>query len=278
MADIDYLLIGHVTADIVTGGRLLGGTVSYATPIIRAFGHSVGLLTSVSYAEPLLETLIPQATLLVKSAQHTTTFENIYQPQGRIQYVHQTADNLTHDLIPNGWLSTPLVHIAPLVDEVPTTIIDSFPNAFVMCTPQGYMRQWGGDRRVHFKRWLDEAFLKRLDLLVLSKQDIEAAPELEQSFASIAKRVVVTDGNKGGVYYLNGESYAYGAYPVEETDPTGAGDVFAASLLSSLPLLKHDIHAAIRVAARLAAISVTRKGADPEFSADDIQLALRDAQ
>jgi hypothetical protein len=55
---VDYLLIGHVTADLQEdGGRLLGGTVSFAALVAKAFGIKVGILTSARAGEPLLASL-----------------------------------------------------------------------------------------------------------------------------------------------------------------------------------------------------------------------------
>ena len=74
MPNIDYLLIGHLTADIVKDGRLLGGTVSYAAPIAHLFGHRVGLLSSAAVGENLHEPLLDVADVSLRLAKATTTF------------------------------------------------------------------------------------------------------------------------------------------------------------------------------------------------------------
>ena len=54
----DYLLIGHMTADLTPEGkRRLGGTVSYAARTAHAFGLRVRLLSSAAQGEPLLDEL-----------------------------------------------------------------------------------------------------------------------------------------------------------------------------------------------------------------------------
>jgi len=147
-----------------------------------------------------------------------------------------------------------------------------------LLTPQGYLREWGDDGKVHFKRWLDQDMLAHVDILILSTYDIAAAPELEQEFAQACEWVIVTDGDKGGTCYHRGIPSTYAAFPAVELEPTGAGDVFAASLLASLMQLKNDIPTALKVAARLSAISVTRRGAWQEFSTEEIHDALYLAQ
>lgn len=275
---IDCLLIGHGTADLRDGGRVLGGTVSYAAPIVQRFGHKVGILTSAAKDEPLLEPLHTHAELTIIPAEKTTTFENIYTPSGRVQVLHGVASSLKLEMLPASWREAKLVHLAPLVNDVDFAFANAFPNATVLVTPQGYMRQWGDDGHVHFKPFLDKTFLGQIDILVLSKQDIAAAPELEYEFPKYTKHVVVTDGERGGNYYHNGEVYHYDSYPVTEVDPTGAGDAFAASLLSSLPLLNYDMRAALKVAAKLAALAVTVVGASLAFTAEDIEEAIREAK
>jgi sugar/nucleoside kinase (ribokinase family) len=275
---IDTLLIGHSTADLVKGGRVLGGTVSYAAPIVHRFGHQVGILTSAAKDEPLLEPLRSFAELSIVSAEKTTTFENIYSPSGRVQVVHGVASPLRYESLPESWRDAKLVHLAPLVNEVDFEFAKAFPDATVLLTPQGYMRQWGEDGHVHFKTFLDKDVLGQIDILVLSKQDIAAEPDLEYEFPKYTEHVIVTDGENGGNYYHKGSVHHYDPYPVTEIDPTGAGDVFAASLLSSLPLLDYNMHAALKVAAKLAALAVTVLGASPAFTAEDVQRAIEEAK
>ena len=276
---IDYLLIGHVTADIVKEGRLLGGTVSYAAPIASLFGHTVGVLTSVASGDPLLDQL-DFGEIHMHLAKETTTFENIYQDGKRTQYVHGVAGKLTYDMLrpDSRWLDAPLVHLAPLVGEVDMSIAEKFPDATVLLTPQGNLRQWGDDKQVHFKRWFDKDVLSHIDIVIFSKADIAAAPDLEYEFARATEHVIVTNGVHGGTYYHNGTPTNYDAISVNEVEPTGAGDVFAASLLSSLPKVNHDMQAALKVAAQLAGLSVTRLGTRDTISAEEVQQALHKAQ
>ena len=70
---------------------------------------------------------------------------------------------------------------------------------------------------------------------------------------------------------------AYDTPQVNLVHPTGAGDVFAASLLASLHLLDH-MQAAIQTAAYLAAISVTRVGLDSAPTPEEVEQALAQIQ
>ena len=41
---IDYLIIGHLTRDLLPNGTRLGGTAAYAALTARALGHACGYL------------------------------------------------------------------------------------------------------------------------------------------------------------------------------------------------------------------------------------------
>jgi hypothetical protein len=274
----DYVLIGHITADLMPDGtHLPGGTASYAAPVAKTFGHRAALLTSAACDETLLRPLAAVADIALRISDVTTTFENRYTPEGRKQRVHSVADPLTPDWVPSGWLNAPLVHLAPLINEVDPALAQHFPNATIMLTPQGYLRRTDDSGQVHFKRWLNHAMLQAIDILVLSKEDIAGAPELEDEFAHAVMHCIVTGGENGGTYYHNGNAQTYEAIEVNETDPTGAGDVFAASLLASLPLLNNNFSQAVDVARRLSAQSTTQRGSG-HLTEADVQQALAAAR
>ncbi|MEL6307122.1 MAG: PfkB family carbohydrate kinase [Chloroflexota bacterium] len=274
---MDYLLIGPVTADRVHGERLLGGTVSYAAPVVSRIGHTVRIVTSIAQNEPLIAPILPYCELHNVPSPYTTTFENRYIDGYRQQILHHVGHTVTANDLPTGWQNAKLVHLAPLANDVDRAIVDAFTDATIMLTPQGYMRQWDEAGNVTFKQFNDPMLLSKIDILVLSRDDIAQAPELEKQYSEQVRHLVVTDGLNGGYYYHNGTVHHYRAYPAEETDPTGAGDVFAASLLASLPLLKNDMHKALTVASQLAACAVTVKGVmtDPPI---DIPTLIREAQ
>lgn len=274
----DYLLIGHATADLTPNGRILGGTVSYAARVVRAFGLTTGVLTSAAPDELLLEELRPYADeMVVLPAESISTFENIYSSSGRIQYLRTVAAKITPNDIPVAWLNAPLVHLAPLTDEVDPQIAHRFKNSTVMLTLQGWLRRWDADGRVRFKRWFDPEVLKDIQIVVFSEEDIAEAPELEAEFAGAVEHLFVTRAEKGGTYYHNGVPTHFSTPQVELVHPTGAGDVFAASLLCALHVLKNDIKAATQVAACLASISVTRVGLASAPTSEEVQKMLKEA-
>ena len=273
---IDYLLIGHMTVDLVPGGRMLGGTISYAAPTYAAFGHSVGIVTSAAHNEPLLRQLKPFGKLAVVPSDESLTYENVYNDHGRQQFVRATARSLRYVDIPVGWAGAPYVHLGPLAAEInPRELAKNLPEATIMLTLQGMMRRWEADGMVKFRRWFDRAALERIDIIVYSEEDIVEYPQLTDEMRRICKHLVVTNGRNGGTYCHDGVAMHYDSIPVMPRDLTGAGDVFAASLLGALPWLNHDVAQAAQLAGKLAAYSVTRSGLDSAPTAAEIEAELR---
>jgi sugar/nucleoside kinase (ribokinase family) len=237
----------------------------------------VGIVTSTAVDEPLLEALAPYAEIVSIPAEQTTTFENIYEPGGRKQYVRGIAAPISARDIPAHFLRAPLVHLAPIIGEGDPQIAHMFRNATVLLTLQGWLRRVEADGRVRFKRWFDPYALRSIDIVVFSEEDIVEAPDMEQAFAQSVSNLFVTRAERGGTYYRNGEPNSYGTPQVEVINPTGAGDVFAAALLASLPALNQDFFAATKVAAHLGAISVTRFALEGAPTPQEAQAALQEA-
>ncbi len=254
----DLLLIGHVTADLNPQGRVLGGTVSYAARIAQAFGLRPAIVTSADPSDPLVKSLAASIPLEVVPAPQTTTFENVYIGARRIQTLHGRARSLSLEDVPHAWRTAGLVHLAPLVDELSDDLYGAF-RAPVMLTPQGLMRQWDATGRVTFKRWFEPQLLRHVALAVFSQQDIEGDASLVEAFRQVVV-TVVTDGAAGGVVYRGSSFLTYSAYPAEEVDPTGAGDVFATSLLVAQYFLKLPLEEALALAAQVAALTVQHAG------------------
>ncbi len=275
---IDYLLIGHMTADLTPNGRIAGGTVTYAARTAAAFGLRVGLLTSAAEGEPLFPEVTRYAQVMSMPAEQTTTYENIYEPGGRVQYVRGVAAPIGADALPPAFRAAPLVHLAPIAGEVDPQIAHEFQDSTVLLTLQGWLRRWDADGRVHFRRWFDPDVLKSIDIVVFSEEDIIEAPDMEAAFAGAVKHLFVTRAERGGTYYRDGVPLDYTTPPVELVNPTGAGDVFAASLLASLPAVNHDFVAAAKVAARLGAICVTRFGINGTPTQAEVEQALEEAR
>ncbi|MBB4687279.1 ribokinase [Amycolatopsis jiangsuensis] len=78
------------------------------------------------------------------------------------------------------------------------------------------------------------------------------------------RAAVVTRGAAGAVVVEDGKSTTVESPRVEAVDTTGAGDAFAGALAASLAR-GADLVEAARLAVRVAAVSVTRHGAQPSY-------------
>ncbi len=274
--EIDILLIGHMTVDLAPGGRMLGGTVSYAAPTYATFGHRAGIVTSAAANEPLVDQLRSHAKVVVVPSEQSLTYENVYSEGGRQQYVRATASAIAYSDVPLAWRSAPYVHLGPLAAEInPRELARAFPDATVMLTMQGLMRRWDGGGKVKFKPWFDEDALKQIDIVVYSEEDVHQFPQLTAKMRRACKHLIVTNGRHGGTYYFEGVAMHYESIAVDPCDLTGAGDVFAASLLGALSALSGDVASAVRLAGRLAAYSVTRAGLNSAPTAAEIAMELK---
>lgn len=255
---IDYLIIGHLTVDLTPQGPRLGGTVSYSGLTARALGLRVGIVTSWADEIPLG----PLSAIPIASypAEHSTTFQNNYTPHGREQTIVHTAPTLDLYQVPEVWRNAPIVHLAPVAQEVEPTLARSFPSALIGVTPQGWMRSWDQEGRVRIAEWPEADFvLSRSGAAVMSIEDVGFDEDRVEEMAASCRVLAVTEADQGARLYWNGDVRRFRPPQVREVDPTGAGDIFAAAFFSRLYVTR-DPWEATRFATHLSAMSVTRPG------------------
>ena len=257
-APIDYLVIGHLTVDLTPNGPSLGGSVAYAALTARAMGLRVGIVTTWGNEIPL--TALDGIPTVAANAEHSTTFENIYTPAGRIQYIRHVAPKINFASIPEHWRHASIVHLAPVAQEVDALLPAAFRPALTGITPQGWLRAWGANGLVHPCAWSQsEAALSSATVTVLGLEDIGGDEVLIEQMAQTAPLLVVTEGVAGSRVFWRGDSRRFRPPQVTEVDATGAGDIYATAFFIRLSQTRDPWEAA-RFATRMAAISVTRPG------------------
>lgn len=269
---VDYLAIGHVAHDLTPEGYRLGGTAAYSALTAQALGLRVGIVTSHG-PETSLEDLgdIPVHSL---PSPQSTTFENIYTKNGRIQYLRAQATRLDLSHVPEIWRRASIIHLGPIADEVNATLPQGFSPSLLGLTPQGWMRQWDSEGRVSRREWPNaDAALARADAVVISREDVNGDDELIERMAHQTRLLVVTESAAGSVLYWNGDRRRFRAPVVTEVDATGAGDVFAAAFFYRL-LNTRDPWEATRFATMLASCSVTRVGLEGIASKGEVAVCL----
>ncbi|MEC4005102.1 carbohydrate kinase [Flavobacterium sp. SUN052] len=88
------------------------------------------------------------------------------------------------------------------------------------------------------------------------------------------KTICVTKGKDGAVLYSNNQFYSNNGIEVKVADTIGAGDSFLAALLSKV-LYTNDYSYAVEFGCIVGALVASHKGANPEISADAINLFLK---
>lgn len=259
MEQIDYLVIGHISCDITPTGWLVGGTAAYSGRTAQALGCRTAVLTSTAVDYEGVHQL-PGLTICQVAAEATTTFENVYTPGGRQQTIHALAERLTAEHVPAGWQRAKVVQLAPIANEVAPEMIHLFSNSIVGLTPQGWLRRWDENGRVYATEWpAASAVLPLAAAVILSQEDLLDDAMLDQ-YRQWSKLLVLTQGDRGCIVFNGDDVRRVPAFPVEEVEPTGAGDIFAAAFLLRLYQTAGNPWEAARFANYAAAQSVTQVG------------------
>ena len=139
------------------------------------------------------------------------------------------------------------------------------------------------NRRAHLSRL--SRMIAMADIVKISDEDVmwmtgrnEYAGLAKKWLKSGAKIVVVTKGGAGVEAYTKDFSIAQKAVKVKVADTVGAGDTFTAGLLAALTrarlldkkklatISQDNLAAALAFAAKAAAVTVSRPGADPPWA------------
>ncbi|HSM25916.1 MAG TPA: PfkB family carbohydrate kinase [Anaerolineaceae bacterium] len=269
---IDYLIVGHITQDVVPDGYVPGGTASYSSLTAHAFGLRVGILTS--YAQDVILPDLKDIQIVSTISENSTVFDNKYTKEGRVQKILSRAEILHPNQVPQTWANPKIVHIGPIADEVDPSFIKSFPNSFVGVTPQGWYRTWDTQGKVSFTNFIEARhYLQYADAVILSIEDLQNNESIIADLVYGIKVLVITEGSYGARVYWNGDVRTFRAPEKEESDATGAGDIFAAAFFIRMAHTK-DPWTSARFATHIAANSVTRKAMDSPPKDEEIQKNL----
>ncbi len=270
----DYLVVGHIARDNTPQGPLLGGTCSYAALTAHRLGQRVAMVTSAGPDIPSLDVLEGVQMELLPHP-HSTTFENIYEGGVRHQKWLAAARSLQLEDIPPAWRRAPIVHLAPLNQEMHPSLCAEFPHSMVGVTMQGWLR--GRDARhnvVYRPHAALEKWLPHAEVLILSLNDLFGDQKMLEKYLSLVKVGVETLGPDGCRLFVGGRVTHVPVQKQPEADPTGAGDIFAAAFFTHYHQTGDPLQAA-QFANACASLSVGKVGLDgvPDRSAVEAQMA-----
>lgn len=293
----DYLLVGHITADLLDNGSVtLGGTALYSGLAAANMGANVAILTRGRFGGeiagmqvPGLEEYADRIQVIVQDADVPTTFTNHYIGSRRTQQIKHWAGQIDMRGLPPHWRNAKIVHLGPVADEINPRGITGLTTGFLGVTPQGWMRQWPKDRggAVHlFPLRLPVDLVNRLDCAIVSDEEIFNARELIEAVGE-RRMSVVTRGPAGAtIYHSLGKGaemqpgfkrYRTVEVPgidIKAKSLTGAGDVFAAAFFMKAAEKSSSALDAGEYANVVAALSLRELGAGVVPTAKEVNAVL----
>lgn len=238
MAAPDFVAVGHVTLDRFAGTTRPGGAALYAGIAAHRLGLTVGLLTSHGDDFPL-EAIPSRIEVVSVPATATTVFEIGAAAGGRALRARATARPLGVADVPPDWHDAPLVLLAPVLDEVDPALAAWFDDSTVGAAAQGWLRGLGPEGRVVPAAWDPSVrLLAGFQALFLSREDVAGAEEAAARWFQWVPVGALTCDRDGALLFVSGQRYEVPPRPAREVDPTGAGDVFAATFM--IEHARHD--------------------------------------
>jgi sugar/nucleoside kinase (ribokinase family) len=227
----DLVAVGHVTLDETSRGVQPGGAAYYAAITAYRLGLQVALLTSFADDFPR-EVFPPGLEVAVVPAARTTRYGLTTSAGGRRLKLRARAADLGATSLPPAWREPGLAVVCPVAGEVVGRLAASFEDTAVAVLPQGWMRGFGRDGTVSQQRWPGAAaILPHVQVVVVSDEDLEGSDDDAVAWFQQVPLGALTRGEAGATLYVNGEPYHLAPDTVTVVDDTGAGDVFATTLL-----------------------------------------------
>jgi sugar/nucleoside kinase (ribokinase family) len=228
---VDLVAIGHVTIDRTSGGARPGGAVYYAAMTAHRLGLRVGVLTSSGPDFPE-DALPPDVQVTRVPSDRTTIFEVDELPRGRRLRLVSRAADLEESHLPEAWRGAPLAVLCPVINEVDPALGTRFAEASLGVLPQGWLRRRGAGGAITAASWEDaDVVLPYTQVLVVSAEEIEPFSKTALDWFQHVPVGAVTRGSEGAALFVNGERYHVEPDRAVQADATGAGDVFATTLL-----------------------------------------------
>lgn len=294
----DYLIIGHITADLMENGEVvLGGTALYSAIPAARLGANVAILTRGAFGREIAGMKVPgldefagDIQIIVQDADVPTTFVNEYHATRRVQTIKHWAGPIDLRGLPPHWRNAKVVHLGPVADEIDRRHVAGMTTGFLGVTPQGWMRDWPrerGGRVREIQLRLPPELIGRIDCAIVSDEEIFQAREVIERVAE-RRLSVVTRGPAGArIYYSKPEDEATrqpGARQFQTLDIpgidvkveslTGAGDVFAAAFFLKAADKTVSAREAGMFANAIAALSLRELGVGTVPTLDEVEAVL----
>jgi sugar/nucleoside kinase (ribokinase family) len=247
---LDVVHIGSACRDLTDDdprGWRLGGGATYAALTTARLGLRTGALVGVdASAAPAAELDLLRAAgveLELVPLTEGPVFHNRETPTGRVQTSVAAGRPLPVSHLPERWRAASAWSLVPVAGELDEAWLAMIPDgALVSLGWQGLLRRLEAGHEVARLAPRPSRLVERADLVGVSRHDLAQGTEPTGLLPLLhaTARLVVTDGLGGGRMYQRSQSgrvgtRRYGAVVADrEVDPTGAGDVFLAALVTAL--------------------------------------------
>jgi 1D-myo-inositol 3-kinase len=222
--------VGHVTNDSLAHGTYPGGAALYAGLAASALGAEVTLLTRAGpdFVGRHLFARLHQVHAL--AAPRTTAFEERYLGERRLVRLLERAGPVDMPLPPAD-----VVLLCPVADEVPDAALSGQLACFRAAGLQGWLREFAADGASRPRTLKAPSAFAGCDLVSCSEEDLTGlGPQTLDALRGTVRVVAVTEGAAGARLYAGSRGWRVAPLRVEAVDPTGAGDVFLATLAMQL--------------------------------------------
>ncbi len=224
------LCVGHVTHDKVGEVTLPGGSAWYGARACLALDARSRLATTVGQD---FEHDLALAGLEVSAARRgkTTTFQNRYLRKGgrEMRVLAQAAP--VRPVLNEPWVRPDVAILLPVLGEVDLAAWRALLKPGLLAVGlQGWLKRKVRGRAVPSPAALDPADFEGVDLACLSEEDLGGDLAWYKALVKVVPIVALTKGRRGCRLTVRGMGTHLATAPVQETDPTGAGDTFCAAL------------------------------------------------
>ena len=247
---IDVVHVGSAARDLTEDdprGWRLGGGVSYGAFTTARLGLRTAAIVGVdgpaASASELDLLRAAWVELLLVDLDEGPIFRNQETPAGRVQAWPARGRPLPVPVVPVAWREARAWSLVPVASEIGDGWASVVPHAaFTSLAWQGLLREQGPGQLTQRRAPGPSALLDLADLVGVSRHDLAAGTRLSAVTRLLrpTARLALTDGHDGGrlLTVMPGGRNRFTSWaavaPDRVVDPTGAGDVFLAALLSAI--------------------------------------------
>ncbi len=272
MTTPEFVVVGHVVRDLMPAGSRLGGTATFAAAQAHRLGLECGIVTRIGPDTSVADAL-PGIAIAGRPADETTSFENSYEGPHRRQRVPMQAPVIEVEDVPPDWREASIALIGPVCGEIQGVDAGLFPDSLTAVAAQGWLRRLDSDGIVQKQLWTGAPFWTGCRMLFVSDEDLENAEDQLRRWTDDVPIVVLTKERGGARVHEGGRWREIEAFPANDIDPTGAGDVFTASFLVRYRET-NDTAESARFASAAAACSVEGRGIEEVADREQIELRI----